>query len=338
MSTTTPKLTTVTHELIFPLQAQVKEVHASTLVLLPDDSVLAAWFGGTKEGMDDVSIWLSHHVNGQWQTPSIVAKISDEPHWNPVLYVDNDTVHLWFKVGKPIPLWRTYAMTSEDWGKTWTTPRELVPGDKGGRGPVKNKPINLVSGALLAPASIEVGATPSTETGEAKDAAWDAFVDRSEDGGQTWQRSELVPYDHQNTKGEGVIQPTLWESQPGKVHMLLRSGDGWVYRSDSDDDGKTWCQAYPTDLPNNNSGIDVAKLNDGLLALIYNPVGGNWAGRSPITLSFSTDNGRTWTRQLDLQTVEGEFSYPAIIPTPDGLAITYTHDRKSISYWRGVLA
>jgi predicted neuraminidase len=334
----TKKITTVTHELIFPEQSQVKEVHASTLVLLPDDSVLAAWFGGTKESMDDVAIWLSHRVDGQWQTPHIVAKISNEAHWNPVLYVEAGKVHLWFKVGKPIPQWRTYVMTSDDWGMTWTTPRELVAGDKGGRGPVKNKPIKLASGAWLAPASIEVGATPSTETGEAKDAAWDAFVDRSEDQGQTWQRSELVAYDHENTKGEGIIQPTLWESEPGKVHMLLRSGDGWVYRSDSDDDGKTWCQAYPTDLPNNNSGIDVVRCDDGMLALIYNPVGGNWGGRSPITLSFSSDNGKTWAKQMDLETIKGEFSYPAIITTPDGLAITYTHDRKSISYWRGIFA
>ena len=324
------------HELIFPEQAQVKEVHASTLVYLADGSVIASWFGGTKEGKDDVSIWISRRVDGHWQTPRNIAKISDEPHWNPVLHVDaSNTIHLWFKVGKLIPQWRTYVMTSTDQGQTWTTPRELVTGDKGGRGPVKNKLIELTSGAWLAPASIEVGATPSTETGEAKDAMWDAFVDRSEDRGQTWQRSELVPYDHANTQGEGVIQPTLWESRPGMVHMLLRSGDGWIYRSDSVDDGRTWCKAYRTELPNNNSGIDLAKLPDGTLALIYNPVGGNWGGRSPLTLSLSKNNGKTWVKQLDLQTVEGEFSYPAIIAIPNGLAITYTHDRKSISYWQG---
>ncbi|WP_052737040.1 exo-alpha-sialidase [Paenibacillus algorifonticola] len=39
--------------------------------------------------------------------------------------------------------------------------------------------------------------------------------------------------------------------------MLLRSTEGFIFRSDSNDDGRTWCQAYPTPLPNNNSGIDV---------------------------------------------------------------------------------
>ena len=27
----------------------------------------------------------------------------------------------------------------------------------------------------------------------------------------------------------------------------------------------TWCEAYPINLPNNNSGIDLVKMNDGRL-------------------------------------------------------------------------
>src|SRR3546814_13002149 len=60
--------------------------------------------------------------------------------------------------------------------------------------------------------------------------------------------------------GEGVIQPALWESAPGKVHMLLRSSAGVICRSDSEDYGKTWSPVYKTDLPNPNSGIDATKL------------------------------------------------------------------------------
>ena len=53
-----------------------------------------------------------------------------------------------------------------------------------------------------------------------------------------------------------MIQPTLWESKDGSVHMLTRTKLGKIYRSDSLDGGKTWCRAYATNLPNNNSGID----------------------------------------------------------------------------------
>ena len=58
-------------------------------------------------------------------------------------------------------------ITSEDMGYSWSKPRELVIGDIGGRGPVKNKIITLENGTWLAPASIET------------DTVWDAFVDIS---------------------------------------------------------------------------------------------------------------------------------------------------------------
>ena len=37
----------------------------------------------------------------------------------------------------------------------WTAPIELVKGDIGGRGPVRNKPIRLSNGTIAAPSSIE---------------------------------------------------------------------------------------------------------------------------------------------------------------------------------------
>ena len=47
---------------------------------------------------------------------------------------------------------------STDGGKSWSQAAELVPGDvSGGRGPVKNKPLLLPTGRILAPASTEQG-------------------------------------------------------------------------------------------------------------------------------------------------------------------------------------
>lgn len=132
--------------------------------------------------------------------------------------------------------------------------------------------------------------------------------------------------------GKGVIQPALWESAPGKVHLLARSTGGVVCRSDSDDGGLTWSQVVPTDVPNNNSGLDLIRLADGSLALVCNPV---TEGRIPLSILLSHDNGHTWTHSLDLETDEGEYSYPAIIAVPVGLAVTYTWKRENIRFWMG---
>jgi predicted neuraminidase len=61
------------------------------------------------------------------------------------------------------------------------------------------------------------------------EAGWRAFVDISDDGGETWSRSANVEV----PGGVGVIQPALWESNAGTVHMMLRSNGGHIYRADS---------------------------------------------------------------------------------------------------------
>ncbi len=322
------KLETITHEPIYT-DAPFPECHASTIALC-GKTLVAAWFGGTKEKHPDVGIWLSHTTLGSkraWSAPVRVAKIDETAHWNPVLFYGPDKVlHLWFKAGATIPHWKTWTITSRDSGKTWSAPRELIPGDDtGGRGPVKNKPILLTDGTLLAGASSEQG-------------TWEAFFDRSADKGKTWQRTANLDRTALGEK-HGIIQATLWESAPGKLHALLRSSCGYCPRTDSDDNGRTWKPVYDSKLPNNNSGIDLARLADGTLALAHNPVVGNWAARTPLRIALSFDNGLTWPSFVDIETEpKMEFSYPAIIPLgKNELAVTYTWKRKQIHFWHGKL-
>lgn len=135
----------------------------------------------------------------------------------------------------------------------------------GGRGPVKNKPIVLADGTIIAPASLE---TPHGE--------WNCFTDRSVDHGETWQRSEPAGIDRQSWPGEGAIQPSLISVGPGKMTMLTRSSAGYVARSDSHDEGKSWGQMYLTSLLNNNSGMDAVRLENGTWLVAHNPVQQRW--------------------------------------------------------------
>lgn len=334
------KLTNGKKELIFDGEkVDFKICHASNVCCLADGSMLAAWFAGEKEGSDDISIWAARKVNGKWSDPVRVAHDINEPHWNPVIYCKPDgEVMLFYKVGRNISQWYTNVRTSKDNGVTWSDCHELVPGDRGGRGPVRCKVITLSNGTMLAGASTEEG-------------IWRAYADASYDGGKTWNLSDAitidVTYDGENTAedsdiqvsaqsfyGRGVIQPTLWESQPGMVHMLLRSTEEKIYRADSEDYGKTWSKAYETVLPNNNSGIDVVKCEDGTLILCSNPVAKNWGPRTPITLQVSKDNGETWKEAVVLEDIPGEYSYPCIICKDKKVYVTYTYDRKSIAFWQ----
>lgn len=316
--------TLVIRDFVFDDDPPFKECHASTLLRLDDGNFLIAWFGGTKEKNPDVGIWLSKGKPGKWSIPRQVAKIRDDAHWNPVLFSDGQaTVYLYFKVGKEIPIWETWVMTSQNGGDTWSEAVELVKGDTGGRGPVRNKPIILSDGSWIAGASHE-------------DGPWNVFVDRSEDNGKTWIPTPYIILDRSRFNGRGVIQPTLWESAPGHVHMLVRSTDGKIYRSDSKDYGKTWRAFYATDMPNNNSGIDLVKLAGGTLVLAYNPVSGNWSSRALLNIAISYDNGISWPKNIVLENDANErveYSYPAIITYSDSIALTYTWKRQRIVFW-----
>jgi predicted neuraminidase len=298
------------------------ECHASTVVQLENGDLLCAWFGGTEEKDPDVGVWWSRFSNGAWSPPVRAAKVNETAHWNPVLFRDPARgVYLFFKVGPEVPTWQTYWTKSTDNGVTWSEPVELMPGDVGGRGPVKDKPIILSDGAWLAPASTELG-------------PWKPFADRSEDGGLTWTRSDDFAIDRDVIKGKGAIQPTFWESAPGHVHALMRTAGAVIGRADSTDGGRTWSAVTPSGLPNNNSGIDALRLEDGRVLLVYNPVGKNWGERTPLNLAVSGDNGVTWTDFASFETAPGEYSYPAIVTTTDGIAVCYTWKRERVRCWQ----
>ena len=67
-----------THQLVISVPKTLAH-HASTLLPLPDGRVLVAWFGGSRESSNDVSIWFSERTQGRFSEPRCIAS-SMEPH------------------------------------------------------------------------------------------------------------------------------------------------------------------------------------------------------------------------------------------------------------------
>ncbi len=290
--------------------------HASTIEKLDNGNLISAWFGGSGEGDSDVRIWYSVYSNGAWSAAKQIPSEDTVAHWNPVLQNFGEYVRLYYKVGVDTEVWVTKYTDSYDGGETWTPAKELVEGDtSGGRGPVKNKCLVTKSGTIIAPASTEQG-------------AWKAFFDISEDGGKTWVKTDYISSDAE------MIQPALWEDLEGNIHAFFRTKSGKLYRSDSYDGGYTWCEAYKTDLPNNNSGVDVVMTDNGWLWLAYNPISVNGL-RYKLRLAVSKDNGETWEKVTEIDSsgiIWFEYSYPAMIADGDDIYITYTYKRSKIKY------
>lgn len=300
-------------------KAPFPQCHASTLADA-GGTIVAAWFGGTREGASDVGIWVARQESGRWTAPVEVAAGQEDatryPCWNPVLYQEpQGPLLLFYKVGPKPSAWWGMQIHSDDGGRTWSAP-ERLPG--GILGPVKNKPVRLADGTLLCGSSTE-------------HAGWQVHFERTGDLGRTWSHTEPLA-----TQGEvGAIQPTIL-LHGAKLQTLCRTQQGKVAEAWSDDGGLTWTPLALTDLPNPNSGIDAVTLADGRHLLVYNPTRpalGRWGGpRTPLSVALSSD-GRAWRDVVVLETAPGEYSYPAVIQSADGLVhITYTWRRERVRH------
>jgi predicted neuraminidase len=288
--------------------------HASTLAE-SDDGLVAAWFGGTRERNPDVGIWLAHRTSRGWSMPTEVANGVQEdgkryPCWNPVLFrPKRGPLLLFYKVGPDPSRWWGMLMTSTDGGYNWSRPVRLP---EGILGPAKNKPIELADGTLLSPSSSEQN-------------RWQVQLERSRDLGRSWQRDPALP----GSKAFDAIQPTLLAYPSGRIQLLARSRQGRIVESWSDNGGLNWSKLAASALPNPNSGIDAVLLRDGRALLVYNPTRFR---RSPLRVAISSD-GVHWRDVLTLEDGWGEYSYPAVIQTADGLVhVTYAWKRERIKH------
>jgi len=309
----------VKDEFIFT-QASFPESHASTIAETPK-GLVAAWFGGTKEGYPDVCIWVSRQVNGQWTEPAMAADgVQNDTLryacYNPVLYqVPGGDLLLFYKIGSRVATWKGYMKRSRDNGLSWSAVEALPAGYLG---PVKNKPVLLSNGDLLCASSTEGN-------------GWRVHFEVTRDAGHTWRAVGPI----NDGKTMNAIQPSVLFYPGGRLQVLCRSRNRAVLSSWSDDNGKTWSAMEKTALPNNNSGTDAVTLKDGRQLLVYNhvlPPGDLAKGpRTPLNVALSKD-GKTWYASLVLEdSPVNQYSYPSVIQSADGLVhIVYTWRRERI--------
>lgn len=313
----------LTDEFIFE-KASFPSCHAATIAETPK-GLVAAWFGGTKEGKPDVSIWVSHKATAksQWTAPVEVAngKKNDTTRyacWNPVLYqVPGGDLLLFYKIGPKVAQWKGWMISSKDGGTTWSAPKALPDGYLG---PVKNKPVLLSDGTLLCASSTE---------GD----GWKVHFELTKDNGYTWEKVGPI----NDGKTYNAIQPSVLFYKDGRLQILCRSKNRAILESWSTDNGRTWSAIAPIDLPNNNSGTDAVTMQDGRQLLVYNhvlpPDGKPKGPRTPLNVAISKD-GKVWNAALVLEDSPiSQYSYPSVICAKDGsIHIVYTWRRERIKY------
>jgi len=192
------------------------------------------------------------------------------------------------------------------------------------------------------------------------DADHYSSIQVSRDQGHNWKEC-VIP------DSSGLVQPDLVEVSARRFVLFFRSRFAdWVYISRSDN-GCSWSKPQPTQIPNNNSSIQLARLRDGHLVIAFNNIQATTTrgkptdyARFPMSVALSIDDGKTWAwvRDVDIgqdvpqgkipNTMAGsdvsdeqktffqhlfDYSYPSIIETPDGVIhMSYTFRRRTIKY------
>ena len=289
--------------------------HASTIAEPTGGGLVTAGFGGTAEKNPDVGIWVARLEGGRWTAPVEVANGVQpdgqrHPTWNPVLFQPKTgPLLLFYKVGPTPSTWWGMLRTSSDGGKSWSA-ASRIPGEC--VGPIKNKPVQLPNGDILSPSSSEHD-------------GWRVHFERSRDLGKTWDMIGPV----NDGKAVSAIQPSILFLGGDNLLALGRTRQGKLFQVGSTDLGKSWGAMTLTALPNPSSGTDAVTLQDGRHLLIYNHTP---KGRSPLNLALSAD-AKTWQAALVLESNPGEYSYPALIQTRDGLVhATYTWKRQKVKH------
>ena len=292
------------------------ECHASTIVDLGDGKLAAAWFGGTHEGHTDVAIWFSKYNGNHWSKPVALVRsprynqVAHITVFNPLLFKhSNGTLMLFYKDGW-VEEMESRLVTSRDDGESWS---EIQYFDPPLHGPSKNKPIELPDGSILCPAGGDK-------------------MEISSDMGKTWETVKIK----NPQKYFGVIQPTVLIHEDMKLQAMFRTREGHIAQSFSNNLGKSWTDLELINMPNNNSGFDAVTLKDGRHLLVYNHAGipeGKWGGsRTPLNVAVS-DEGLNWKAALVLEDEPGEYSYPSVIQSDDGMVhIIYTWHRMRIKW------
>lgn len=347
--------------------------HAANLLELRNGDIACVWFGGTQEGIPDISVWFSRLPKGgtAW---SEALKLSDDPtrsEQNPVLFPAPDG-RLWLLWTAQINGRQDTSIVryriSEDDGATWGPIDTLI--DEPGTF-IRQPIVVRDDGAWLLPVFL-CRTTPGVAWVGDDDLA---AVKISEDQGKTWRHVDVPD-------SLGAVHMNIVPLGGTRLAAFFRSR--WadhVRVTRSDDGGETWTPVENLVPPNNNSSIQVTRLADGRLAMVHNwssklnaterrtslydeiedPEAGEtkaivpedvrptafWgAPRAPMTLSLSSDDGRTWTARHDLEEGDGyclsnnsreaknrELSYPSIIQASDGrIHVAYTWFRKAIKH------
>lgn len=291
----------------------VAHCHCPTIALAPGGDLLVAWYAYPQEETRGGMLVFSRKRAGssRFEPPRRILLELNRSLGNPVLFCgQGGRTHLLF-VALSGSYWDSAILSgcySDDLGTTWSQP-ELLRLPEGTM--VRHSPIACRNGHLLLPAYDEKTGQTVLLTAGPQAGRW----------------TEVQRFDDR-----AAIQGSVVRQGDQQLCLMLRpSGQqGHCLRSVSGDDGRTWSRVMPTPLPNPLSGL-AAFQSDEFFCTVYNHTTEH--RRYPLSMSYSTDRGVSWSDPVHIDRTPCEVSYPAFIADGSGVVHgVYSFGRHRIRY------
>jgi len=332
---------------------------------LANGDYFCVWFAGSVEGAPDTVVLGSRFSSesGQWSDPAVLVDVPEHAAGNPRVF-NGPGSQLWLLFAVNYGVWchggsRLFLKRSDDEGETWSD-MSIFWDQWGLLG--KNKPVRLVRDPrvwiipveweddyacaffrseddghswILTPrigeaSNVRVDQPTVVESAEsggllAYMRSWEGYIyeSRSHDAGATWTEPTATDLVNNNS---GIDMVRLRSGVLLLAHNPTGLGKDGKHIVDQELKSEPDLQITPSEFAKdkNHYRATVDRIEE---------VFPSWGPRTPLRLSVSADNGRSWMTALDIEDGEGEFSYPAIIETSRGdVCITYTHNRERISH------
>lgn len=318
----------IEHQRVFGRELPGKYKHPATFDELDNGDLYLVYYGGTGEYGDDTAVYGSRLVKGsmKWTKPVAIADTPNRSEGNGVIWQAPDGVVWLFYLTRYGETWSTSRIKykiSRDGAKTWSDPAMLA-FEQGMM--VRSRPIVLNDGDYLLPIYHETG----HDREKVGDDTSSLFLRRDSKTGE-WTETNRV------YSRIGNLQPAPVQITDDHLVAYCRRGggygpmkDGFIVRTESRDGGRTWSPGKDTEFANPNSAVDMIRLKNGHLVLVYND--NNKGQRMPLTVAVSTDGEKSWPHRRHVVNIPGDTAaYPNLLQSADGkIHVIYTSENRTV--------
>ncbi len=327
----------------------------------PNGDLLCWWLSGsgTEPATDNNVLMARSTDKGKtWSAPEVFIAAGDMAGACTAMWATSDGRLIAFAAQWPsekeYTQWFYSRLISKDNGHTWSAPEPFVVHDTHAAigGPIRladgdylfagsffdqrPKPLTgSVSTLLDTTTESEALAVPPAEGNPGigpKFLAYlhgtSVYVTSNVDG------TGLSEYGHIANRPLGLLEPTCVQLHDGRIVMLMRAENaGYLWRAESSDNGRTWTDAWETDIPNPTSSIQLLRLDDSRIVLLHNACGerGKMIQRDPLSIWISDDELASWSIKADVLH-GGWLAYPNGIVLDGRLVFVYDRNRRQVRF------